>query len=124
MKKVFLLMVLAAIYSGALNAAVLQGTEEIKGEWKFESPSAPYGYEKGSIIVSEKEGNLAGEIKFADGYRMALKNVSYTDGVFKCSITIDYTDIPIKATIEDGKMKGTANSPDGALPFTAEKAKE
>ena len=124
MKKVFLLMFMAALFSGVSQATVIQANEDITGEWKYESPHAPYGYEKGSIIVSEKEGKLMGEIKFADGYKMDLKNVSYKDGVLKCSITIDYNDIAIKATIDGNKMKGTADSPDGALPFTAEKAKE
>lgn len=124
MKKVFLLVFLAAIFSGTLHASVSQGNEEITGEWKYESPHAPYGYEKGSIIVSEKEGKLAGEIKFADGYKLPLKDVSFKDGVLKCNLTIDYNDIAIKATIDGAKMKGTADSPEGALPFTAEKAKE
>jgi len=124
MKKVFLLMCMAALFSGVSQATVIQANEDITGEWKYESPHAPYGYEKGSIIVSEKEGKLVGEIKFADGYKMDLKEVSFKEGVFKCSITIDYSDIPIKATIDGNKMKGTADSPEGALPFTAEKAKE
>ena len=124
MKNVFLLLFVTVLFAGANNAAIIQSSDEILGEWKYESPNAPYGYEKGSIIISEKEGELAGEIKFADGYKMSLKNVSYEDGVFKCSITIDYNDIAIKATFEGDKMKGTADSPEGALPFTAEKAKE
>lgn len=117
-------MVLTALFSGAMNAAVSQATEEIKGEWKFESPSAPYGYEKGSIVVSEKENKLTGEIIFTDGYKIALKNVSYTDGNLKCTVTIDYSDVLIKGTVEGSKMKGTADSPEGALPFTAEKVKK
>ena len=124
MKKVFVLLFLTAIFAGTLQASVSQGNEEILGEWNYESPNAPYGYEKGSIIISEKEEKLAGEIKFADGYKMVLKDVTYKEGVFKCNLTIDYNDIAIKATFEGNKMKGTADSPEGALPFTAEKAKE
>ena len=124
MKNVFLLMFAAALFSGAIQAAVTQGNEEILGEWKYESPNAPYGYEKGSIIISEKEGKLAGEIKFSDGYKMTLKDVTHNDRVFKCKMTIDYNDIAIKATFEGNKMKGTADSPEGALPFTAERAAE
>lgn len=124
MKKVFLLLFVTILFAGANNAAIIQSSDDILGEWKYESPNAPYGYEEGSIIISEKEGKLAGEIKFADGYKVPLKNVSYKEGVFKCSITIDYNDIAIKATFEGNKMKGTADSPEGALPFTAEKAKK
>ncbi len=124
MKNALLFMFLTALFSGALNAAVLQGNDEVLGEWKFKSPNAPYGYQEGSIIVSEKESKLAGEIKFADGYKMPLKDVSFEDGVFKCTLTVDYNDVAVKASIEGTKMKGTANSPEGALPFTAEKADE
>jgi hypothetical protein len=124
MKKVFLLMFVATLFSGSIQAAVIQSNEEIIGEWKFESQQAPYGYEKGSIVISEKEGKLAGEVKFADGYKLPLRDVTYADGELKCKFTVDYNEIAIKGTTEGNKMKGTADTPEGALSFTAEKAKE
>jgi len=124
MKKVLVLLIIAVLGPFVLHATAPTEKSKIIGEWKYESQNAPYGYEKGSIIISEKEGKLAGEIKFADGYKLDLKDVTYVDGVFKCKFNLDYNEIAIKATIEGNKMKGTADSPEGALPFTAEKAKE
>jgi hypothetical protein len=124
MKKVLVLLIIAVLGPYVLYAAAPAEKSEIIGEWKYESQHAPYGYEKGSIIISEKEGKLAGEVKFADGYKLPLKDVTYEDGELKCKFTVDYNEIAIKGTIEEDKMKGTADTPEGALPFTAKKAKE
>ncbi|MGM0620575.1 MAG: hypothetical protein ACQETJ_05995 [Bacteroidota bacterium] len=124
MKKVLILLIIALLGPYVLHATTPAEKGEIIGEWKYESQHAPYGYEKGSIIISEKEGKLAGEVKFADGYKLPLRDVTYADGELKCKFTVDYNEIAIKATIDGTKMKGTADSPEGALPFTAEKAKE
>jgi len=123
MKKLLVFVFLVAIVSGSLNAVAAEGNKDITGEWKFESPNAPYGYEKGSFIFSEKEGKLVGEIKFADGYKMELKEVTFLEGVLKCNLYVDYNLVKLKGEIDGKKMTGTADSPEGALPFTAEKVK-
>lgn len=124
MKKVLILFIIAVFGPYVLHAGAPAEKNEIIGKWKYESQHAPYGYEKGSIIVSEKEGKLTGEVIFADGYKLPLRDVTYADGKLKCKFTVDYNEIAIKATVEGLKMKGTADSPEGALPFTAEKTKE
>ncbi|MBT3383150.1 MAG: hypothetical protein HN778_15830 [Prolixibacteraceae bacterium] len=123
MKKLLVLAFLVAIVSGTLTAGVAQGNKDIVGEWKFESPNAPYGYDKGSFIFSEKEGKLVGEIKFAEGYKMELKEVTFSDDELNCNLYVDYNLVKLKGKIEGKKLTGTADSPEGALPFTAEKVK-
>lgn len=117
-------MTLALIATTVFTAAATPANKSVLGEWKFESPHAPYGYEKGSIIISEKEGVLAGEIKFADGTKVELKDVKFEKEVLKFGINVEYNYIPIKATIEGNKMKGTANTPEGDLPFGATKVEK
>jgi hypothetical protein len=121
MKKMLVLAFLAAMFTGTIYAIPVNKNSDVLGEWKFESPHAPYGYNKGSIVILEKEGALAGEIKFADGTKVEMKNVSYEEGVLKFNISVEYNNIPIKATFEGKKMKGSANTPDGDLPFEATK---
>ena len=123
MRKLLVIVFLIGIVGGTVNAAVTMGNKDVVGEWKFESPNAPYGYDKGSFLISEKEGKLVGEVKFADGYKMELKEVSFVEGNFKCKLYIDYEAIGLNAKIEGKKMTGIADSPEGALPFTAEKVK-
>jgi len=124
MKKILIFMTLALIVTTVFNAAATPVNKSVLGEWKFESPHAPYGYNKGSIIISEKEGVLAGEIKFTDGTKVEMKNVKFEESVLKFSISVEYNNIPIKATIEGKKMKGTANTPEGDLPFEATKVEK
>ena len=123
MKKVVILTLLVAMFAGVVNAAVSQGNKEIVGEWKYEAPSAPYGYEKGSLIISEKEGVLAGVVKFEDGYKIELKKITYAEGVFKCGLYVDYEYVSIKAKIDGKNMKGAVATPEGDMPITATKIK-
>jgi len=109
--------------AGTVNAANVQNNKAVTGEWKFEVPSAPYGYEKGVLSISEKEGTLTGEVKFEDGYKIKLKKLSFADGVFKCGLYVDYEQISVKAKVVAGKMTGTVTTTDGEMKITAEKSK-
>ena len=123
MKKVVILTLLVAMFAGVVNATVSQSNKGIVGEWKYEAPAAPYGYEKGSLIITEKEGKLAGQVKFEDGYKIELKNITFADGVFKCGLYVDYEYVSIKAKVESNKMKGAVDTPEGELSISATKTK-
>ena len=123
MKKILVLAFLVAILIGQTNAAVSTADKAVLGEWKYEVPTAPYGYEKGTLLFSEKEGKLVGEVKFADGYKIELKNIECANGDLKCGLYIDYEYVGIKAKIEGKKMSGTVSSPEGEMKLTAEKVK-
>lgn len=124
MKKLLTLMLLIILTTTVFQVTAAPAKEDFLGEWKFESPHAPYGYNKGSIVISEKEGALAGEIKFIDGTKIEAKNIKFDEGVLNFSISVEYNNIPVKATIEGNKMKGTANTPEGNLPFEAIKVEK
>ena len=123
MKKLFVLAFLFVVVSAAIAAPAQKGNKDVIGEWKYEVSSAPEGYNKGSLIISEKEGKLAGEVKFSDGYKIELKNVTYEDGTFKCGLYVDYEYVSVQAKIEDKAMNGTVNSPEGEMKLKAEKVK-
>ncbi len=123
MKKLLTLAFLVAIFAGTVSAAVAQNNKKVIGEWKYEAPAAPYGYEKGSLIISEKDGKLAGVVKFEDGYKIELKKVTFAEGVFKCGLYVDYEYVSVKAKIDGKKMKGAVNTPEGEMPITATKVK-
>jgi len=120
MKKVMILTLLVAMFAGISNAGV---NPKIVGEWKYEVPSAPYGYEKGVLVIEEKEGKLTGLVKFEDGYKIDLKNITYVEGVFKCGLYVDYEYVSIKAKVEGKKLTGAVDSPEGEMKITATKVK-
>jgi hypothetical protein len=121
MKKLLFVLLLAISLPGMLNAITTSSKKDVIGEWKFEAPSAPYGYEKGTVLISEKEGNLVGEIKFEDGYKIALKKLELKDNNFNFGLYVDYEYISVKTKITDSIMKGLANTPNGDLEFKAVK---
>jgi hypothetical protein len=123
MKKLMILTFLFAVVIGSANAVVSQASKDVVGNWKYEVPSAPYGYEKGTLVFSEKDGKLVGEVKFADGYKIVMKDVTYEAGVVKCGLFVDYEYVSVKAKIEGTKMTGTVNTPDGEMKLTSEKQK-
>lgn len=123
MKKLLVFAFLVAIVAGTVNAAVATGNKEVVGEWKYEVPTAPYGYEAGTLVFNEKEGKLVGEVKFSDGYKIELKNVTYAEGVLKCGLYVDYEYVSIKAKVDGKKMTGAVDTPEGEMKLTAEKVK-
>jgi len=123
MKKFLILTFIAALVTVSSNALVATGNKDVAGEWKYEVPTAPYGYEKGVLNFSEKENELAGEVKFNDGYKISLKDVSYKGDTVKFGLYIDYQYIGVTATVEEGKMTGFVDSPEGKMKLTAEKSR-
>lgn len=124
MKKImFFVFLFAFVVSGVANAAPNKANKDVVGEWKYEVPAAPYGYEKGTLTFTEKDGKLAGEVKFADGYKIELKNVTYEAGTLKCSLYVDYNLVNIKAKLEGTKLSGAVDSPEGDMKLSAEKVK-
>lgn len=123
MKKLIVFAFLLAIATQSIYAGVTPNNKEITGEWKYEVPTAPYGYQKGVLVINEKENTLAGEVKFEDGYKVELKNLKYTEGTFQCGLYIDYDYVSIKVSVQEKKMSGVVNSPEGEMKITAEKVK-
>ncbi len=117
-------MLLAVLAISSVQAFAPVEKKDFLGEWKFESPYAPEGYQTGIFFMEEKEGELAGEIRFADGYKVKMENMKFADGVLKFTIQVDYNPVDLKATIEDNVLKGSAATPEGDLPFEAKKVKK
>lgn len=123
MKKLFVLAFLFVAFSAAIAAPAQKGNSNVIGEWKYEVPSAPEGYNKGSLIISEEEGKLAGEVKFADGYKIELKNITFEEGTLKCGLYVDYEYVSVNVKINGKEMTGKVNSPEGEMTMKAEKVK-
>ncbi|RIH66226.1 hypothetical protein D1164_04755 [Mariniphaga sediminis] len=121
--KSFLVLVFFAAFTMTVNAAMVQNNNDVVGEWKYDVKSAPYGYEKGTLTFSENEKQLSGEVKFADGYKIKLKDVLYKEGELTFSLYVDYELITVKTKIEGKKMKGTVGSSGGKMELTAEKTR-
>ena len=124
MNKYLIFLTLAVLTTSFLKAVPPGDKKDFLGDWKFENPYAPESYQKGFLLIEEKENTLAGEIKFADGYKVLMRDIVYAEDVLRFMINVEGYSINIKATLEGNKIKGSAATPDGNLPFEAERVKK
>jgi len=124
MKKLFVFIFALAILPGVF-AQNVNTSKKITGIWKFEAPSAPYGYQKGTIVIEEKNDKLTGEVKFSDGYKIELKNIVFTGESLTFGLYVDYSYISVKAQVDaKNGMTGEAQTPEGVVKITAKKGNE
>nr|WP_319570852.1 hypothetical protein [uncultured Draconibacterium sp.] len=123
MKKLMFFVFIFVAATITVNASNSSNNKEVIGEWKYEVPNAPYGYNAGTIVIEEKESKLTGYTKLEDGYKIDLKNVTYEDGILKFGLYVDYDYVTLKINVKGEEMKGIVNSPEGEIPFTAQKVK-
>lgn len=119
MKKLIVFVLISFFATATFQATAAPAKKNIIGEWAFKSTHAPYGYDKGTLVINEKEGELSGEIKFSEGTKVPMKDVKFKEDTLTFTINVEYYNIPIKATIEEGKLKGVAETPEGNIPFEA-----
>ena len=107
----------------AFSGSKLQADEKNKallGEWIYEVSDAPYGYEKGSLIFSEKDGQSICVIKLEAG-ELAVSELVVGKDTVTFVTSVDGNPIHVKLTIENEKLNGTVDSPEGPKTLTASK---
>lgn len=124
MKKIFAFIFLAAFVTMSSAAAPESNNKNVIGKWNYEVSTAPAGYEKGTLIITEKENELAGEVKFSNGQTVKLQDLEFKNNTLTFGLYVDYEYISSKVSIEGEKMKGTVDSPEGKITITAERAKQ
>jgi len=90
------------------------------GEWLYTVSDAPYGYEKGSLIFSEKGGQTvciikveAGELE-ASNFKIEKKNITF-------STLVEGNPINIALTQKKNKLTGNVQTPEGPKTLVAVK---
>lgn len=121
MKKLMILVFMIGMVPFFANAVSNSSNTPVLGEWKYEVPSAPYGYEKGVLVISEKDSQLVGEVKLPDGYKIELKKLTFEDGIFSCGLYVDYEYVKVKVQIDGQKMSGNVDTSQGQMTLTAQK---
>lgn len=118
-KQLFALMLFASIVlfpSSKLEAEVK--SKPILGEWLYEVSDAPYGYEKGSLIFSEKEGKTICVIKLEAG-ELAVNDLKIEKEKVSFSTTVDGNPINVELKLEKNKLTGKVDTPEGPKMLTA-----
>ncbi len=113
------------LFSLILLASGNQLRAEVKnksflGEWLYEVSEAPYGYEKGSLIFSEKDGQTVCVVKLEAG-ELATSELKIEDNKISFVASVDGNPINVVLALEEGKLTGKVDSPEGPKTITATK---
>lgn len=122
MKKLLLSLLFLVAISAFLSFQ-LQAEEKnnpLIGEWIYQVSEAPYGYDKGSLIFSEKEGKIICVIKLEAG-EMEASNLKVEKDKITFLTYVDGSPINVELTRDKDKLSGTVDSPEGPKTLTAEK---
>ena len=129
MKKVFvatLILFVAVLSQGFVS--VDNSTEDFKrmklknfvGEWHYEAPNAPYGYEKGVFKFTKVKKELLGTVSIGQ-YETDLQAISVEDNVMKFYIMMEGTQVDVELTFDKKKFNGFARTYQGDQPLLGEK---
>ena len=113
------------LFSLILMVSSTQVRAEVKnktllGEWVYEVSDAPYGYEKGSLIFAEKDGQMTCVVKLEAG-ELATSDLKIEDNKITFTTSVDGNPINVALTKEKDKLTGLVDSPEGPKKISAVK---
>jgi hypothetical protein len=123
MKKKLLLSLILGIFVLSANAYAPEKSA-LTGTWKCVANDVPDEYKNSTISITEKEGLLAGSVKFENGTVVNLNYVKQNGKDVTMSVYVEGYEVIIKGKLEGSKITGTADTPEGVVTLTATKAEK
>jgi hypothetical protein len=90
------------------------------GEWVYEVSDAPDAYKTGTLVFSEKEGELICAIKLEAG-ELPASNLKVEDDKITFVSYVEGSPVNVMLTLDKDKLIGTVESPEGPKEITAVK---
>lgn len=90
------------------------------GEWIYEVSDAPYGYEKGSLIFSEKSGQTVCVIKVEAG-ELVAGNLKVEKKKITFTTMVEGNSINVVLIRKKNKFTGKVDTPEGTKTISAVK---
>jgi hypothetical protein len=116
------LCLLAFVFS-SLQLQAKEKETPLIGEWLYEVSEAPYGYEKGSLIFSKKDGLTVCTVKLEAG-ELEVSNLKVKMDTITFTAFVDGNPVNVELIKEKDQLTGKVDSPEGPKSMTAVKKKE
>jgi hypothetical protein len=117
-KLLMILFVVTVFLGSGLRAETKK--KPLLGEWLYEVSDAPYGYEKGSLIFAEKNGNTTCVVKLEAG-ELQVDDLKIENNKISFSTTVEGNVVHVNLVHENNKITGTVDSPEGPKTISAVK---
>ena len=93
--------------------------KNVTGTWKVAVTDAPNQYVNSSFIVSEVNGGLTGKVVFEDGQELKVPDIQFSKDIIQFIVNIEGSDIKVSGKVENSKITGKVEAPDGVLDMIA-----
>ncbi len=118
-RKLFLLLILSIV--GLTQITFASDNRNVLGTWNVEVADAPAEFVKSSLTVTEEKGVLSAKVIFEDGQELKVSDIQFSKDIVNLVVTIDGSDIRISGKLENSKITGKVESPNGVLGLVAVK---
>ena len=115
-----LMLVTSSLFVGTAQNV---SDQKLVGDWKYEVSQAPYGFEKGTIVFSNKEDVISGEVVFGSGYQVKLQELTFNKDTLMANAYVDGEYVSITAHIKKDIIEGKVNTSMGVMGLKAKKIK-
>jgi len=120
MRKIFIVF-LFMLSTGAYFSADAQSNKSLAGDWEYNVPQAPLGYDTGTVSFIVKENTLSAVVTFHSGYKAEAQNVSLKNDTLRMGVYVESEYVNVLTIVKGNKMEGTVDSSQGKMNFKAEK---
>jgi len=118
-RALFVIMLLGIMFQVARPVPV--DNNAVVGSWKCAVLDVPYEYSNSVITFTEKDGKLAGSVKFDSGEEIKLSTIKYANSQLVITLYVEGYSVTVEGKVAASKITGTADTPDGKVNFTATK---
>lgn len=117
--KSVLLLSIIVLSSFAVKESFV-GVKKILGEWDYSIPDAPYEYQKGVLVLSKVDGDLAGEMVIG-GQGTALEDVTFEKNELKAMMNVQGETVRFKLNFTKKTFEGVVSYSQGTLDMSGTK---
>ena len=113
-----LIMLVVVLSSFTTEMAI--SDKHLVGTWGYETPDAPYEYQKGDLIFEMKDGKLVGSVSI-DGYKIEMEDIKNGKDKFTCDIYVEGEVVTLDLKFTKKAFSGTATYSEGSLDISGTK---
>lgn len=94
------------------------------GSWEYSVPYAPYEYQKGKMIIVEKDNGYGITMALNEYSKAEGEKVEYDNNTIKFSVWVEGEEVKISGTFDGDSFTGKVDYSEGIIDMTAKRVSE
>src|SRR6056300_436347 len=97
------------------------GVKKFVGDWEYEAPNAPYGYQNGLISLTKEKKVLKGTISIGS-YTSDLDEIQTKKNKLNGVVIVEGERVELELNFDKDTFEGVASSLQGNIPMTGKRS--